>query len=159
MPVIQGRQTTHIDGDFVVFLIGMRINKLLQVHKWMPMMRTMPAMLAELKRRPDLGLLHAEGFLGGRTFMSIQYWRSFDQLHAYAHAKDLEHLPAWAAFNRRSRGNTAVGIFHETYLVVAGQYECIHVNMPRQGLLAAGEPDPVTNQTDGARQRLKKAGE
>jgi hypothetical protein len=109
---------------------------------------------AELRRQPDLGLLHAENFLGGRTVMSIQYWRSFDQLHDYAHAKDRAHLPAWAAFNRRARGNTAVGIFHETYLVAAGRYECIHVNMPRQGLLRAGEPVAVTGRNDTARQRL-----
>ena len=157
MPVIPGRHTARIDGDFVVFLIGMRINKLLRVDKWTPMLRTMPAMLAELKRRPELGLLHAEGYLRGRTFMSIQYWRSFDQLHAYARAKDMTHLPAWAAINRRARGNSAVGIFHETYLVRAGQYECIHVSMPRQGLLWAGEPVPVTGRNDSARQRLGQA--
>ena len=154
MPAIPGRHTARIDGDFVVFLIGMRINRLWQVHKWLPVSRAMPAMLAELRQRPDLGLLHAEAFLGGRTVMTIQYWRSFDQLHAYAHAKDLTHLPAWAAFNRRARGNAAVGIFHETYLVAAGQYECIHVDMPRQGLLRAADPVPVTGRNDSARQRL-----
>ena len=89
----------------------------------------------------------------------VQYWRSFDQLHAYAHANDLNHLPAWAAFNRRARGNTAVGIFHETYLVPAGRYECIHVNMPRRGLLRAGEPVPITPRTEDARQRLAADGQ
>jgi hypothetical protein len=154
MPVIPGRHTARIDGDFVVFLIGMRINRLWQVQRWLPVTRAMPAMLAELRRQPGLGLLHAEAFLGGRTLMTVQYWRSFDQLHAYAHAKDLSHVPAWAAFNRRTGGNTAVGIYHETYLVSAGRYECVHVNMPRQGLLRAGEPEPVSGRSDTARQRL-----
>ena len=27
MPVHKGRRVAHIDGDFVVFLIGMRINR------------------------------------------------------------------------------------------------------------------------------------
>ena len=155
MAVIPGRQTAQIEGDFVVFLIGMRINSLVKVHKWLPIVRAMPAMLNELRRSPSMGLLHAEAFLGGRTLMTIQYWRSFEQLHAYAHAKDLAHLPAWAAFNSRARGNTAVGIFHETYLVAAGRYECIHVNMPRQGLLGAGSNSPITTATDSARQRLQ----
>jgi hypothetical protein len=155
MKVVPGRQTAKIEGDFVVFLIGMRINRLLRVDQWLPVAGAMPRMLRELEKQPDLGLLHAEAFIGGRTVMTVQYWRSFDQLHAYAHAKDLEHLPVWAAFNRRTRGNTAVGIYHETYLVTAGQYECIHFNMPRQGLLRAGEPAAITGQTENARQRLR----
>ena len=152
--VVPGRWTARIEGDFVVFLIGMRINRLLAVHRWLPVTRAMPAMLAELRRQPELGLLHVEGYLGGRTLMSVQYWRSFEQLHAYAHAKDMAHVPAWAAFNRRARGNAAVGIFHETYLVADGRYEAVHVAMPRQGLLRAGEPATVTGRNDTARQRL-----
>jgi hypothetical protein len=155
MPILPGRHTARIDGDFVVFLIGMRINEPWRVHKWLPVARAMPAMLAELARRPELGLLHVDSWLGGLTVQTVQYWRSFDHLHAYAHAKDLSHLPAWAAFNRRARGNKAVGIYHETYLVSAGQYECIHVNMPRMGLLRACEAVPVDGRTESARQRLE----
>ena len=32
---IAGRLTGQIDGDFVVFLIGMRINKPWKPHKWL----------------------------------------------------------------------------------------------------------------------------
>ncbi|MGZ7042353.1 MAG: DUF4188 domain-containing protein, partial [Thermoanaerobaculia bacterium] len=28
--------TAQIDGDFCVFLIGMRINRIWKFHKWMP---------------------------------------------------------------------------------------------------------------------------
>lgn len=35
-PVIPERMTAKVDGDFVVFLIGMRINKPLKLHKWIP---------------------------------------------------------------------------------------------------------------------------
>jgi hypothetical protein len=138
----------------VIFLIGLRVNKPLLIHKWLPPTMAMPRMLAELTRQPELGLLHSEMYRSGLTVQNVQYWRSFDHLHAYAHAKDMEHLPAWAEFNRQSRGNDAVGIFHETYLIAANQYECIHVNMPRQGLLHAGIPVPVTDRNDNARQRL-----
>ena len=34
--VIDSRATAPIDGDFVVFLIGMRINKSWKVHQWLP---------------------------------------------------------------------------------------------------------------------------
>ena len=90
----------------------------------------------------------------GRTVMVLQYWRSFEQLHAYAHAKDAEHLPAWAAFNRRVGGNGAVGIFHETYVVSNGRYECVYANMPRFGLAQAGEMVSAVGRMKDAKSRL-----
>ncbi len=84
----------------------------------------------------------------------VQYWRSFDHLHAYAHAKDLQHLPAWAEFNRKVSGNGAVGIFHESYLVRAGQFECVYAGMPGMGLAKAGEMVPAIGRMNDARSRL-----
>ena len=140
MPAIHpGRFTAQIEGDFVVFLIGMRINRLLLPHRWMPVAAAMPRMIKELARQPELGLLHARLFLSGRTLLTVQYWRSFEQLHAYAHARDKQHLPAWADFNRKMGNNGSVGVFHETYSVKAGHYECVYVNTPRIGLAKAGE--------------------
>jgi len=34
--VVPKRVAAQIEGDFVVFLIGMRINKPWKVHKWLP---------------------------------------------------------------------------------------------------------------------------
>lgn len=149
-----GRFTAQIEGDFVVFLIGMRINRLLLVHKWIPVTVAMPRMLRELMRQPELGLLHAQAFLSGRTLLTLQYWRSFEHLHAYAHARDKEHLPAWAAFNRKVGGNGSVGVFHETYEVKAGHYEAVYVNTPRTGLAVAGEMLPATGRLESAMSRM-----
>ena len=41
------RLTATLDGDFVVFLIGLRINKPLHIHKWLPVVQAMPRMLTE----------------------------------------------------------------------------------------------------------------
>ena len=57
--IIDRRVTAHIQGDFVVFLIGMRINKLWKPHKWLPSLRTMPKILKELEAAPA-----EHGFLG-----------------------------------------------------------------------------------------------
>lgn len=154
MEIHNGRFAAKIEGDFVVFLIGMRINRLLLFHKWLPVTFAMPRMLTELFKRPELGLLHAQTFISGRTVMVLQYWRSFEHLHAYAHAKDLKHLPAWADFNRKVGGNGSVGIFHESYLVKAGQYECVYANMPTMGLAKAGEMIPAIGRMRDARTRL-----
>jgi hypothetical protein len=155
MQIYKGRYAARIEGDFVVFLIGMRINRLLMIQKWLPVVFAMPRMLKELAMEPKLGMLNAQTFISGRTILVVQYWRSFDQLHAYAHAKDREHLPAWTDFNRKVGGNGSVGIFHESYLVKAGQYECLSANMPRNGLAKAGEMVPATGRMHDARSRLQ----
>ena len=86
--------------------------------------------------------------------MTLQYWRSFEQLHAYAHARDKHHLPAWTALNRAVGGNGSVGGFHETYSVRAGEYEAVYVNMPRLGLASAGELVPAVGRMQSAKSRM-----
>ena len=140
MVIEPGRHAPRIEGDFVVFLIGARINRFRSLGAWLPVVRAMPRMLAELDRDPELGLLHSWGARRGlREAVLIQYWRSFEHLHAYARARDAAHLPAWAEYNRAIKDNDAVGIWHETFLVQAGQYEAIYGNMPRHGLGHVGE--------------------
>jgi hypothetical protein len=140
----------------VVFLIGMRINNFFALRSWMRVARAMPPMIAELKRQPELGLLHAEFVLYWRGVATIQYWRSFEQLHAYAHAREAKHLPAWAEFNRRIGSNGAVGIWHETYAIQPGNHEAVYVNMPRFGLGAAVDHVPATGRMETARLRMKR---
>jgi hypothetical protein len=150
-----GRFAGKIDGEFVVFIIGMRVNNLLAVNKWLPMMSAMPKMIKELVARPDLGLLHVERYTMWRGAGLIQYWRSYDHLHDYAHDRDRDHLPAWVAFNQAARGNTAVGIYHESYLVGPGRYETVYVNMPKFGLASAGEMVPAVGSMKDAADRLR----
>jgi Domain of unknown function (DUF4188) len=143
-PVIHRRVTAEIEGDFVVFLIGMRINRLLKPWRWLPVLVAMPRMLRELEARPDAGLLGAELYFGSpRRPTVVQYWRSFDHLEAYARSHDALHWPAWVAFNRRIGSNGDVGIWHETYLVSADRYESVYNNMPPTGLGAAGRLAPA----------------
>jgi hypothetical protein len=147
------RLTAEMPGDFVVFLIGMRINRPVLIHKWLPVVRAMPRMLNELYRQPELGFLSHEGWFG-RTVLILQYWRTMDQLLAYARNKTAAHLPAWAAFNRAVGTNGSVGIWHETYAARAGAYETIYVNMPTFGLGKAGTLHPAASKRQFARGRL-----
>jgi len=151
--IIPGRVTGRIDGDFVVFLIGMRVNKVWKPHKWLPVLLAMPKMLKELEAAPaDVGFLGHNG-LGGKPI--VQYWRSFDHLERYARDRNAKHWPAWVEFNRRmkeTRGD--VGIWHETYKVRAGEYEAVYSGMPPYGLGKAGVRSALSEATDSARQRL-----
>ena len=154
--VHRSRMTARLDGDFVVFLIGMRLNKPWQIHKWWPVASAMPRMLKELHARPELGFLHAEMWLS-RTVLMVQYWRSVEDLLAYAKAKDSAHLPAWQAFNRSIGTDGSVGIWHETYQAGAGTYENVYVNMPPFGLGRAGMPVEAKGDLKSADGRFKAA--
>jgi len=118
----------------VLFLIGLRLNKVRAAHKWLPVFTAMPRMLAELDRKPEAGLVSHRTYMAGRIVLVEQHWDSFDKLMAYAHNASARHFPAWAAF---SRAVGAVGVWHETYLIEPRKYETIYANMPLFGLAAA----------------------
>ncbi|MFN8005569.1 MAG: DUF4188 domain-containing protein [Terriglobia bacterium] len=148
------RVTAKIEGDFVVFLIGMRINKPWKLHKWVPVFQAMPRMIKELERKPESGFLgHIMSF-----GVIVQYWRSFEHLESYARDQSRLHWPAWVDFNKRvgrSRGD--VGIWHETYRVRAGEYECVYSGMPPIGLAKASTTVDAVGHLESARGRLGAA--
>jgi len=148
------RYTARVDQPVVLFLIGMRINRLLAVRKWLPVAAAMPRMLAELSKKPEVGLLSYRTYLSGRVIMVQEYWHSFDKLIAYAHDRSGQHFPAWAAFNRAIGIDGSVGIWHETYLVEPGKSECVYVNMPRFGLAAAAQHVKAEGRLAAAKDRM-----
>jgi hypothetical protein len=151
----QGRWTADIEGDFVVFIIGARINNKLHPIKALRDLggkRGMQYMLKYLSEHPDKGLLGYQS--AGLTL--IQYWRSFDHLEAFAKDQDDPHLQVWRDYWKRVSKDTRTGIWHETYLVRAGEYEAVYGNMPPTGLAKASTLIPVAESVT-ARQRLKAA--
>ena len=155
-PIHPGRFTAAFADPLVVFVIGMRINRLHRPDKWLPVARAMGPMLAELSADPSRGLLGFEVLLQWpRTVLLLQYWRSFDHLEAYASDRDASHLPAWAAFNKSVGDDGSVGIFHETYNVARGATETIYANMPSFGLGRVAGLSPATGARFAARDRMR----
>jgi Domain of unknown function (DUF4188) len=154
--IIKERMTAKMNDSFVVFMIGMRINKFWKIHKWWPVAMAMPKMIKELMANKKLGFISAESWFGRITIM-LQYWESFEKLEAYARNKDAHHLPAWQEFNKRIKSNGDVGIWHETYIIPKGSYECIYNNMPRFGLGKAGELIPAKGNYHNAKDRVNAA--
>ncbi|GCE14042.1 DUF4188 domain-containing protein [Tengunoibacter tsumagoiensis] len=155
--IASGRYTAHIEGPFVVFILGMRINRFWAFRKWFAVVKAMAPMMKELYTHPETG------FLGGRSSLTpwreitvIQYWRSFEALEHFARSKDSSHLPAWQQFNKSISPDGCVGIWHESFLVADQQYEAIYHNMPIHGLAAATEHVPLRRKGETARQRLKQ---
>ena len=154
--VMNGRYTARMDEPFVVFAIGMRVNNLLAVRKWVPVARSMGPMLRELYRSPEKGFLGGETFLYWRGIALIQYWRSFEDLERFARDPEDEHMPAWQRFNRNVRSDDSVGIWHETHIVERGNYESVYANMPVFGLAKATEQVPAVGGRETARRRLMR---
>lgn len=153
MVTVNERRAATMDGEFVVFLIGMRVNRWWKIHQWLRVALAMPRMIRELVSKPELGFLGAEAWFG-RTTIMVSYWRSMEQLMSYAKSRDAQHLPAWRAFNKNVGTNGDVGIWHETYRSRPGDYEAIYANMPAFGLGKAGSTIPAQGRYGDARARL-----
>jgi Domain of unknown function (DUF4188) len=154
--VVPGRFSAQIDESFVVFAIGMQVNNLWAIDKWLPTARAMGPMLNVLHQYPEKGFLGQESFF--RLFpictMMMTYWKSFEHLEHFARNTDDPHLEPWREFNRSIGNDGSVGIWHETYLVPAKQSESIYVNMPIFGLAAATNHVPIVGRKETARRRL-----
>ena len=152
--VRQGRWSADIKGDFVVFLIGARLDLRHPVRSLRDLggMRGMPYMLKHLTEHPEKGLLGYDTY--GMT-MNVQYWRSFEDLERFADDADAPHVPAWRNYWRRVGRDPRSGIWHETYLVRAGEYEAVYGNMPPHGLGKAARLVSL-KQDSSARGRLKR---
>ncbi len=149
------RVTARMDREFVVFLIGMRINRWWRPDQWLPVAMAMPKMMRELEAQPERGLLGWEsGGFANPTIM-VQYWESLEKLLAYARASDAVHLPAWSRFMKAARTD-AVGIWHETYVVTPGRYENVYGNFPEPfGLGKVGELVPASGVYASAARRVE----
>ena|SRR5437899_3265168 len=152
--VIPGRFTARRQEPFVVFLIGMRVNKFFALRKWPMAARAMGPMLRALYQHPEKGFLGAQTFLTWRGVAIVQYWRSFEDLEKFARDKNDPHLEPWRRFNKLIGTDGSVGIWHESYLVEAGNYECVYNNMPVFGMAAATEHIPAIGRLETARRRL-----
>lgn len=152
-----GRYTAHTDEPFVVFLIGMRINRLRALRKWLPVARAMGPMLQTLYANPEKGFLAGQTWLGWRSVLMVQYWRSFDDLEQFARNPADPHRDAWRRFNQAIGDDGSVGIFHETYQIEPGRFETLYGNMPVFGLAAATGHVPATGRRATARDRMRVA--
>lgn len=154
--IFNGRYTARIEGDFVVFLIGARVNAWNKIGKLAWIGQANNAMYQVLASKPEYGYLGGEMFNRDffRESITISYWRSYEHLEQFARSKDDPHLEAWRRFNREIANDGSFGIWHETYLVKAGNYETVYGNMPRFGLAKAAEHLPMVGRKQTARGRL-----
>ncbi|TDM07926.1 DUF4188 domain-containing protein [Macrococcus lamae] len=154
MSVLNGRYTSRKQESVTVFLIGMRINRVRAVHRWLPVLTAMYPMMRELESHKELGCLSMESFFRLRTTLLVQYWETPDDLMVYA--KGPKHLKAWKTFHQRLKNNDAVGFYHETYVIKDGAFENVYINMPTMGIGQALGVEQIIRGTQSASDRLKR---
>ena len=69
---------------------------------------------------------------GALEFSMISYWRSIEDLHAYAHGP--LHREAWLWWEKTLKQNDCVGINHEIFEAPPGHWENVYVNFQPTGL-------------------------
>ncbi len=158
------RVTHAYDGPLAVFLIGLRVHKPWRVSVVRRAAAAMPRMVAELeanKAAAERGEAEHLGYLGSRSTVHltgttmIQWWRSVEDLYAYAGSADHVHRPAWLEFYRAAKAHPdAVTIWHETYRVEPRGAESIYGGPRPFGLAGLAGTVPVGRRGETAAQRM-----
>ena len=148
------KATVQNEKDVVVFIIGMKIHKFFYVHQWIPIAKAMGTMLKELYQNKNHGFQNGELHLNWKGITVIQYWDGFEQLETFAHEE--LHRGIWKEYYQKADMQKVVGIFHETYIVPAKNYEAIYVNMPEFGLGKARSLESIDQKKKSSRQRLHR---
>jgi hypothetical protein len=149
-----GRWMVGRAEPLVVFLFGMRLNRVGGLPRWLWGFGALRRVLADLEGHHVRGFLAGHVYLAGRSVIVVQYWESFDALDAYARDHALPHRGAWQRYLRVALNDPAMGLWHETYLVAPGSWEGVYVNMPRWGAGAAAELRELRAGEGSARDRL-----
>ena len=84
--------------------------------------------------------------------MTVQYWRFFEHLEAYARSQNNLHWPNWVVFNKRKHDSRDdAGVYMKLTRFASGEYEAIYSEMHRCGLDCAGILISAAGQRDSAR--------
>ena len=152
--VIPGRHHAELDGEVIVFPIGMKINRWWAIHRWFrPVVSTVRLWRHVQFVRPD-GYLFGYLFFYSRGVGMVQYWRDFEALEAFAQDRGQPHLAAWRQLVSQTSHDQTFGYWHETYVVDASNSETIYGSMAPFGLAAAAGYATVGAKSENARSRL-----
>lgn len=87
----------------------------------------------DTKQETTNGFLGQTGFTrkasnGANEFVMISYWRSIEDVHAYAYGP--RHLEAWRWVEKTfpTRKRNYIGLMHEVYQVDGGMWEGVYSN-------------------------------
>ena len=136
----------EMDGEFVIYINGMRLNKLRAIRKYFAAGRKAGKFFERLEADPDSGFLgYVPAMMGIRTGAAIQYWRSLDDLKRFANDPEDVHVPAWKWYDDVVDPGGGVGFWAELYVIEADNYETFFRNVPPIGLGKMGRLVPMAD--------------
>jgi hypothetical protein len=146
--------TAQVDKPIVLFLIGGQVNNILRVYKWFYIAWAYLSMIRWLRQHPESGYLSGHLYLRVFPFgmMLMSYWRSWEDLEAFARFKDGTHLKTWVRYMHDA--DSSMAIWHETYAIEPGKFEVVYGNTVPYGLSKATHPIPVSGRQHNGRGRL-----
>lgn len=143
--VTHGRMAGKINGDFCVFLLGIRNNAPVPLNSTFKFVAgAYLSMIRQLEADPEkYGFLGTSNFTGtnwkrGSHILNVMYWRSYEDVERFARDTNATHWPAWKAAQKVTRASPHIGLWHEAFNVRGGDYHSIYVNCPPLGLGHAG---------------------
>ncbi|WP_435194658.1 monooxygenase family protein [Natronomonas sp. EA1] len=127
-----GRHVADTDGDFVIYINGMRLNTLRALPRWIRASRETAKIFKRLEADPDSGFLgYHPAFMGLPKGAAIQYWRSLEDLRRFANDPGDLHVPAWLWYNETDDGG--LGFWAELYVIEAGNCETFYRSIEPTG--------------------------
>ncbi|WP_434530111.1 DUF4188 domain-containing protein (plasmid) [Haloarcula sp. NS06] len=142
--IIPERMAAEIDGECVIYINGMRLNKLRALPKYLHAGLEAGRMFKRLEADPDSGFLgYLPAYMGLRSGAAIQYWRSLEDIRRFARDPDGPHIPAWKWYNEEIGNNGELGFWAELYVVKDGSFETFYRNVPPTGLGEHGTLVPM----------------
>lgn len=90
--IIPTTYTARCDGDFVVFLLGVRAHGANPFTKsFVNVGKALQSMIKELESDPTLGYMGGDSYIGSNdrksTTVHVQYWRDYESLQKWTHTK------------------------------------------------------------------------
>lgn len=153
--IIHPAYSARCDGDFVVFMIGIRPNGANPFTKtFKEVANAFRSMVAELEADPKWGYMGGDVYVGANTrkstIMTVQYWRNYEALQKWTHTRMGIHVKTMMDYMKTDRFEGLNGIWHETYKVRDGEYEAIYAHMPPIGLALASQAFFENKMNNGA---------
>ncbi|CAF1321376.1 unnamed protein product [Adineta ricciae] len=159
--IIRSTYSARCEGDFVVFLIGIRPNGANPLTKsFKDIGAAFQKMIAELEADRTLGYMGGDLYVSANSrktaTMYVQYWRSYEALQKWTHTRLGTHVKIMSEYMKTDRFEGVNGIWHETYKVRDGEYECIYGNMPPMGLALATQAVYETKLNNGSKRMQQR---
>lgn len=135
IPINMGWMAAEIDGEYVIYINGMRLNRLRALPKYVRAGLAAGRMFEELEADSDSGFLgYLPAYMGLRCGAAIQYWRSLEDIRRFAQDPDGPHVLAWQWYDEAVGDGGDLGFWAELYVVKEGNFETFYRNVPPIGL-------------------------